>query len=131
MADTSAEGVWEFVQAMNDTWVSGKPAQLERYFHPDMVILAPDGVQRLEGREACVWSYCEFCANTKVQWFNTSDAHVDVFGETAVVSYALDLTYEWNDQVVQDHGKELLVLAQHEGGWRAIWRTLIPNQTPA
>lgn len=124
MIEPALDSVWRIVQAMNHTWVSGDADALGRYFHPDMIIVATG--MRLEGREACVESYREFCASTTIKWFSTSNPSVSVFGETAVATYEFDLTYEWDGQTIRDKGKEIFVLLQQNDSWQAVWRTVIP-----
>jgi ketosteroid isomerase-like protein len=117
--------VWQVVQRLNRAWVEGRPADLAKWFHEDMVIVAPDLRTRFEGREACIRSYAEFLDRGVVDRFEEIEPHVDVFGDAAVATYRFDVTYEMGGQTLRDRGGDLFVLRRENGGWKAVWRTML------
>lgn len=63
-----------------------------------MVIVAPGFEDQPSGRQACVDSYRDFSAQATVRDFQEAGHQVDLFGNTAVVSFHYDTTYEMNDE---------------------------------
>lgn len=119
--------IWRVVERINEAWVSGKPEALAKCFHAETVLVAPGFAQLLRGREATVQSYREFCANASVTDFQTSQPHIDVFGDAAVVYYRFDITYEMRGDAFTEAGHEILVLKRQDDAWQVIWRTLVPS----
>ncbi|NIV71622.1 DUF4440 domain-containing protein [Candidatus Saccharibacteria bacterium] len=117
--------IWQIVQELNVTWVEGNPGKLDRFFHPDMVIVSPDFQQRIEGRDACVQSYKDFSTQATIHNFKELDAAVEVFGDTAIVSYAFQISYEMNGKRFVDTGRDIFVFVRRGNQWLAVWRTLL------
>ncbi len=118
--------VWKVVQEVNEAWVKGHPENLENFFREDMVIVPPDFQQRAVGRESCVASYKDFCRQATVQDFMEKDPGIDVFGNTAVVTYSFEIRYEMKGGTFHEAGRDVFVLLREGGNWRAVWRTMIP-----
>lgn len=121
---TTAE-IQDLVRRLNAAWVEGRPEDLGKLFHSDMVLVAPDFVQRLVGREACVQSYQAFLSQAVVHRFELQQADVDVFGATAVASCPYTIEYEIGGKRWRGSGRDLLVLVQSAGSWSVVWRTLV------
>jgi uncharacterized protein (TIGR02246 family) len=126
-ADAAGREVWDFVQRLNRCWTEGEPEKLRTFFHPDIVIVQPGFQGRAAGRDAAVASYVEFVAQAKVLAFEEKAEHVDVFGDTAVVSYTFEIAYEAEGRRLIEQGRDLFVLRRENRRWRAVWRTLLPE----
>ncbi len=124
MAD---DGAWEVVRRINRAWTSGDLDDMAELFHPDVVVVHPNFEGRSEGREACVGSYRDFAAQATVKRLDEFDPQVDVFGDTAVVTYGFQLEYEMGGAALLDRGRDLFVLRRRDGSgpWQVIWRTLV------
>jgi uncharacterized protein (TIGR02246 family) len=121
-----ADGPWETVQRINRAWRNGDAAGIARLFHPDAVIVHPGFEGRSEGRNACVRSYQEFAEQVAVQRLDEFDAHIDVVGDTAVVTYEFEISYLMDGDEMHDSGRDVFVLSRAGGGrWQVIWRTLV------
>lgn len=75
-----------------------------------MVIFGPDFRVRGEGREACVKSYEDFASQATVDEFKETDMVIDLWGDTAVVTYRFKVSYKINGQKNRDSGRDLFVL---------------------
>ncbi|MGH9280919.1 MAG: nuclear transport factor 2 family protein [Acidimicrobiales bacterium] len=121
-----ADGPWETVQRINQAWRDGDAAGIGGLFHEDAVIVHPGFEGRSEGRDACVRSYQEFAEQAAVQRLDAFDAHTDVVGDTAVVTYGFEIDYQVEGELLNDSGRDVFVLRRENGGpWQAIWRTLV------
>lgn len=56
--------IWRILRTLNQAWVNGQPEQIANFLHPDAVFVGPDLQKRMQGREACVASYQEFCGQS-------------------------------------------------------------------
>jgi hypothetical protein len=118
--------VWQVIKDLNDTWVRGNPADLDNFFHKDMVIVHSDFKERGEGKEICIQSYKDFTSQAVIQDFKEFNPNIDVHGNTAIATYTFDITYEMSQQTFHDTGRDLFVLVQEENKWQAVWRTILP-----
>jgi uncharacterized protein (TIGR02246 family) len=120
------EEIRHLVKSINDAWVAGHLEELESYFHQDMVIAQPGSGARGTGRQACVDSYREFTSHAIVGELKESNHHIDIWGDTAVVSYRFELDYQMSGQEHHDSGVDLFVFARKNGRWLAVWRAILP-----
>jgi uncharacterized protein (TIGR02246 family) len=125
MTDVERE-VWQAIRAGNRAWLGGDPNAVAPLFHENAVMLAPGFEQRVVGREAIVGSFVEYCKVAKTLAFEESGESVDVFGNTAVVSYRFKVRYELGGSTHEEAGQELLVLRQQAERWQIVWRTQVP-----
>jgi general stress protein 26 len=56
-----------------------------------------------------------------------SDERIDVWGDTAVVTYRYDCVWDFQGKTLTDDGHEILVFVREGEDWRIAWRTLIPG----
>lgn len=121
-----ADGPWETVRAINAAWRTGDVLGLRDRFHEDAVMVPPGFEGRSEGREACVRSYQEFTDNATVRRLDELDPQVDVVGDTAVVTYRFEISYEMGGETQHDAGRDVFVLVRSAAGaWQAVWRTVV------
>jgi uncharacterized protein (TIGR02246 family) len=114
------------VLAGNRAWLEGRPRDAGELFHPDAVAVFSGANQRLQGRDAIVQSYADYCANVKTHAFEEREHTVDVFGDTAVVRYRFFVRYEAQGAVHDEVGQEVLVFVRRDDRWRVVWRTQTP-----
>lgn len=121
-----AHEIRDRINNINRTWLKGDPADLQPYFHPDMVIQPPGNAPRVHGRDACIGSYEAFSRVARIKRFEPRSAEIDVFGETAVATYRYRIVYTMEDTEYDETGGELLVfLVDDDGQWRVAWRTML------
>jgi uncharacterized protein (TIGR02246 family) len=121
----SSHDVRDVIDLINRTWLKGDPADLERFFHPDVVIQPPGPGPRVHGRDPCIASYEAFAREAKVRRFEPETAEIDVFGDTAVATYRYRIVYEIGGRNYDENGGELLVFLREMDGWRVAWRTML------
>jgi ketosteroid isomerase-like protein len=112
--------------ALNTCWLEGNPEKLSEFFHPDMVMALPGFRGKVQGLQSVVDSYTDFVRNGKVLDYQESDHQVDVWMDTAVLSYHFEIRYEIHGEEHTDTGHDLYVFTRNEEGeWLAVWRTLL------
>lgn len=94
-----------------------------------MVIKGCDFETLAEGREACVRSYVDFIEQATISAFQQGQADVRVIGDTAVASYAWDITYTLEGKEFTEQGHDVFVFNRANGKWLAIWRAMLPDST--
>lgn len=122
---TSWSELWDLVVAANRAWSGGRPEDVALLFHADAVMVVPDG-PRLAGRDAIVASVTEYTRAARTLSFVEEAPVVELFGDSAVVTYAFRVKYELGGKVAEERGQEVLVFARREGRWGAVWRTQFP-----
>lgn len=115
---TQAE-VWAALRTLNDAWTRGDPARLADCFHANMVAIAATERLRLVGRAACVASWTAFTAAARIQRWREIDPLVQIYGNTAVVTYYFDMACEMNGRVVELGGRDMFVFVKENGRWWA------------
>jgi len=106
-------------------WRQGRPDELAEYFHEDMVIRGPELQEMGRGRDVCVGSYKDFISQATVQEMKESDAEIDVWGNTAVASYAWEMHYQMGGASYQESGHDLFVFKRDGRKWLAVWRAVL------
>ncbi|MGZ3681124.1 MAG: nuclear transport factor 2 family protein [Ktedonobacterales bacterium] len=124
----SREEIAGIVRAINAAWVHGNAGEMADYLDERMVIVQPGFEERLMGREACVESYREFANHAAIRQYDEGEVTVEVRGDTAIASYRYGIEYEMDGETYHDAGHDVFVLMHGDGGWRAVWRTFIPQE---
>jgi len=119
------QAVWEVIRKINAAWVSGQPEAIAPYFHENIIIVAPNGKDRVTGREACVQTYADFCARANILKFTETEESIDVIAHTAIAKYDFEIIYEMNGKQFHGKGRDLFILQNLGSGWQAIWRLIL------
>lgn len=117
------EAARRLVETINEAWTEGRPGEIGRHLDERAVIARSSG-DRLEGREAFVGTYREFVDHGTLHAFVPSEWTVDVWSGTAVVAYRFDIDFEFAGERSRETGRDVWVLVEREGAWRAVWRTV-------
>ena len=118
--DPAKNEVWETLRSLNDCWTRGDATKLTDFFHNDMVAITPTDRERREGREACVAGWVGFAKMTKInQWVET-DPKIQLYGNTAVVTYYFDLEFDMSGQTIKMGGRDMFVFVKENGRWSAV-----------
>jgi len=120
------DDLWQAIKDANDAWTRGDPRDVAPLFHAHAVMVAPAMKARLHGRDAMVESYLDYCRQAKTHAFEELDHAIDVFGDTAVVTYRFRVRYELDETVHDEVGQEVLVLIHEDDRWQVVWRTQVP-----
>ncbi|MDY6833480.1 MAG: nuclear transport factor 2 family protein [Chloroflexota bacterium] len=114
------EEILQLMKNINDAWVRGRSEELEEYFHEDIVFQG-----RTKGRRPCVDSYREFTDHATIREFKESDFSINIWGNTAVVTYDFKISYIMDAWNYQDSGQDSFVFIWEGDRWRAVWRMVV------
>jgi Domain of unknown function (DUF4440) len=109
-----------FIKKMNECWTKGNPQDLENYFHQSMVAITPTDKKRLDGKTACVTGWSKFAKNAKINLWKEYDHKIQIYGNTAVVTYYFDINFEMGNQKINMSGRDMITLVNENGKWWAV-----------
>ncbi|QDU69046.1 YybH family protein [Engelhardtia mirabilis] len=123
------------LRAANEAWTQGRPEEVAEFFHPSVVMAAPDGRVLVRGRVEMVQSFVDYAEGARTVRFEEFEHRVQVSGDTAVVSYLFEVEYVVLEEPGVNHverGRELLVFARggERDDWTVIWREQTPLDAP-
>ena len=118
--DKIQEEIKQFIIDMNACWTAGNPADLTKYFHPDIVAITPMDELRREGREACIEGWANFAKSYKILSWKERDMDIRVYNNAAVVSYYYDISFEASGAVLQESGRDMFFLIKEDNRWLAV-----------
>ena len=118
--DKARREVWETLRQLNDCWTKADGKDLVHYFHERMVAVTPTDRLRREGRDACVAGWVEFAAHAKIHRWQENDPQIDVFGDTAIVSYYFDMSVDMGGHTIPMGGRDLFTFVKEKGKWWAV-----------
>lgn len=112
--------VWQTLRKMNDAWTKADGRDLVNFFHKNMVAITPTDRKRLEGREACVAGWVGFLKMARVLRWEEIDPEIQVYENSAVVTYYFDMACEMNGQTVELSGRDMFFFVKEDGKWWAV-----------
>lgn len=124
---TAREAVEAVVKRVNRSWLEGRPADLETLLHPKIIMALPGFAGTIEGREALIAGFSDFCLNATLLEFTEDDLQIDTVGDSAVASFAFAIKYEREGARYFATGRDFWVFARagEDGPWLAVWRTML------
>jgi ketosteroid isomerase-like protein len=125
LEESKREGAAATMRRINQAWLDGQVEELESLVHPEIVMVFPGFAGRAQGREGFLAGFKDFCRNATIQEFHQHDEHVDVAGETAVVTFRFDMLYERSAKRYRSSGRDLWVFQTEGEAWVAVWRTML------
>jgi ketosteroid isomerase-like protein len=126
------EDVATAMRQINQAWLGGQVQDLAPKVHPEIVMVFPGFAGRIQGREAFLAGFADFCQNAAIIEFREHDQQVDVAGETAVVTFRYDMLYERSGSRYRCTGPDLWVFQKQGSAWIAVWRTMLElEESPA
>jgi len=120
--EPEATTVLQVLKEINRCWLEGRPEDIGRYFHEDIVVLLPGFSGKARGRSAVVQSFVDFCSNAQVHEYSESDHDLDVIGDQAIAGYSFRITYSLTGKKYEGTGRDIWSFTRHEGRWLAAWR---------
>ncbi len=112
--------IWETIQAMNQCWTCGDLNELDKlnnYFHDTMVAITPTDKNRRQGKKACVQGWQSFAENVRIHSWKETDPEIQVYGNTAVVTYYFDMSFEMGGQTINMGGRDMITAIFENGEW--------------
>jgi ketosteroid isomerase-like protein len=125
MADTFDDKVklevWQTLQSLNRAWTTGHCDELKEYFHEKMVAITPTDRLRREGRQACIDGWAGFVAATsKIHYWKEIDHQINLYGNTAIVTYYFDMSFDMGGKTIVSTGRDMLVFVKEGGRWWVV-----------
>lgn len=117
--ETKSE-VLAFIKKMNEAWTKGDGTALKDFFHTNMVAITPTDRDILRGREPCIAGWQNFAKSVKVHHWEEVDPDVRLYGNTAVVTYVFDMSFDMQGQTIKLGGRDMFVLVKENGRWWAV-----------
>jgi hypothetical protein len=99
--------------------------ELAPLFHPDIVMVIPGFQGSVQGRDALLAGFSDFCENAKVHEYSERDHLCNVVGDTAVISARFEMVYERSGERYRSSGRDLWVFQYESNEWIAVWRTML------
>lgn len=118
--DPVQQEVWATLRALNDAWTQGNPDDLARYFHRDMVAITATERKRIDGGAACVAGWKGFATSTRIHHWTEIDPVIHVYGDSAVVAYDFDMSYDMNGRTIHMGGRDMFFFVKEAGQWWAV-----------
>jgi len=118
--DPVKQEIWATVRAMNDAWTKGNPDDLVKFFHRDMVAITATNRNRLDGRAACIAGWKAFCNAARIHRWEEIDPAIHVYGDSAVVAYYFDMSFDMGEQTVNMGGRDMFFFVKEGGRWWAV-----------
>jgi hypothetical protein len=115
--------IWKAVEDLNRAWtVENDAKKLGRYFHQNMVAIAPNERLRIEGGKKCVAAWMGFTKMAKIHWWKTQKPKIQVYGneKMAVVTYYYDMSVEMGGKTVGLSGRDMLCLIKEGRMWKVV-----------
>jgi hypothetical protein len=119
------------MRLINQAWRDGQVEDLAPMVHPEIVMVLPDFTGTVQGRENFLAGFRDFRQNATIQESREHDHHVDVAGDTAVVTFRYDMVYERSGQRYRSTGRDLWVFQKQDRAWIAVWRTMLDMEENA
>jgi nuclear transport factor 2 (NTF2) superfamily protein len=120
------------MRAINRAWLEGQIDKLAPVLHPDIIMVFPGFAGRIQGREEFLSGFRDFCQSAKIHEFREDDHHVDVAGETTVVTFRYEMVYERSGERFRSTGRDLWVFEGQTNSWIAVWCTMLDmEENPA
>lgn len=118
--DADQASAWATVRAINEAWTTGRPDDLAEYFHRDMVAITASDRLRREGRAACLAGWKGFAESARVLYWDEREPLVQIYGDTAIITYYYDMRFAMRGEVVHTGGRDMFILVRENGRWWAV-----------
>jgi hypothetical protein len=115
--DPAKGEVWAFIRALNDAWTKEKGERLREYFHPRMVAITPVDRFRRKGAAKCIEGWQGFARATTIHSYCEEDPDIEMFGDTAVVTYYYDMDVTMGPNRLKLSGRDMLTVKKEGGRW--------------
>ncbi|HEY7303719.1 MAG TPA: nuclear transport factor 2 family protein [Bryobacteraceae bacterium] len=122
------EAVHTALQRINSLWLDGHVEGLEALVDPNIVMVLPGFTGRIQGRQEFLAGFRDFCENVHVHEFTDRDYGIDIFGDTAVISFGYEMVYERSSERYRATGRDLWIFQAQDSGWVAVWRAMLDMQ---
>jgi len=116
------EQIHQIIKKINQSWLDGRPENLNQYFHDNMMIVSHEFKVMGAGKEVCVKSYTDFINQAVIKDYKESDTEIHVWTNTATAFYNYEMAWEMNGKSFNEKGRDFFVFTYEDGKWLAVWR---------
>jgi len=124
MSDRNAD-IHDVLYSINAAWREGHPLSMREYLHPEITMALPGFAGTVQGRDALVASFEEFCENARVIEYEESDESINMIGDCAIATFRFRMLYERDAYREDSRGRDLWVFQRQDDRWVAVWRTML------
>jgi len=114
------------VSKINKSWLNNNLSQLNNFFHDEMVISDSNFNKLAQNKTECIASYESFIKQAKILRYDEQEMKITIIGNTAIVNYIFDITWEVDKNINSEKGRDVFVFEFSNNKWLAVWRTLLP-----
>jgi hypothetical protein len=125
MPDESSRSVADAMRSINQAWLEGRVDDLAPAVHPEIVMVLPGFSGEVRGRDTFLAGFRDFVTNARVHDFRDHNHHVDIVGDTAVMTFTYEMLYERADERYRVTGRDLWIFRNHGAAWTAVWRAML------
>src|ERR1700722_8605222 len=129
--ESERENAATAMRLINQAWRDGQVEDLAPMLHPEIVMVLPDFTRTIQGREDFLAGFRDFRQNATIQEFREHDHHVDVAGDSAVVTFRYEMVYERSGNRYCSTGRDLWGFQKQDEAWIAVWRTMLDMEENA
>ena len=119
--DLAAKQVWETMKAHNKAWAVLEDINDQlKYVHDDVVFIKPPFKEILKGKEKYKEDYEKWIQHAKVNYFHEVNPVIKIYGNGnfAIVTYNINMSFTYDDEVVNDwKGVDMMTLVKENGKW--------------
>jgi ketosteroid isomerase-like protein len=121
---------WQTVKTINRHWaITENLDSLSLYLHPDMILVAAEAKDRLDGRDKILESYRSYTRYARTLSLQELDPIIRIYnrGRSAVVTYNYDLEIETPAGESQRFtGRDMYTLVREKDRWQAVAQHFSP-----
>ena len=114
------------VSQINISWLNNDLKRLNEFFHEKMIIADSNFNKLAKNKKECIASYESFIKQAKILNYKENELSINIIGNTAIVNYVFDITWEVNKNISSEKGRDVFVFEYSNNKWLAVWRTLLP-----
>jgi ketosteroid isomerase-like protein len=114
--------VWQVIKEFNKAFAQNDPGKYFTYIARDITVITPPNPYRVEGLQddRAEFEYSLQTGATRIGYFQEMQPKVQLFGDTAVVTYFSRGSYGPPGQEKVHYYKETDVLTKKEGAWKIV-----------
>ncbi|MCK4415210.1 MAG: nuclear transport factor 2 family protein [Candidatus Eisenbacteria sp.] len=123
--ESEREEITKIMGRMSRAWLEGRIDDLAPMIHPEVIMVLPGFSGRIHGRENFLAGFRDFSQNAVVHEYREEDHQVDLAGDTVVVGFRYEMSYERSGGRYHATGRDLWVFQKDGAAWLAVWRTML------
>jgi hypothetical protein len=127
------QNILDIIRTMNHCWTaSWNELAFRQFIHPNAVAIVPTTPGRLEGQDAYVAGWRDFCKGVVICEWRETDHKVQIYagGKSAVVTYFFSITFVISGQKQTMQGRDMFFLVKEGRKWLVVADQFSPEPIP-